>query len=226
MHYWSAATQPGVPFGWITPQSAAGTLEVLADGPILAAVRATGQRTGTTTAGVTYGSYAYDHVYWLFARRPELYRAITHTALIDSTTEHRDDAAYGFRPLQLRHAAPLETGATYDTNLADRWAAVTGASYGLAVGMHQPGDFFVRVGNPPGPDLGLAPDPRYLIFYSNDVVPGGVLSPITVPAGDSYFQDIGAVLMPYAGAFAPRQGDLVAAMAGVPVSASAPQTAP
>jgi hypothetical protein len=226
MHFWNGTTQPGPPFGWVTPQSAAGTLEVLADGPILAAVRATGERTGTTTAGVTFGRYSYDHVYWLFTRRPELYRSVTHTALIDSTTQHRDDAAYGFRPLQLRHAPQLETGVSYDTNVADRWAAVTGASYGLAVGMHQPGDFFVRINNPPGPELGLPADPRFMVFYSNEVVPGGVPSPFTVPAGETFFRDIGAVLLPYAGAFAPWQADLAAAMAGAPVAASAPETAP
>ncbi|HMV67192.1 MAG TPA: hypothetical protein PKA64_10105 [Myxococcota bacterium] len=206
LHFWDKNTATGAPFGWVTPQSAPGDLALLESGPLLAAVRASGQRTGIVpSTGADYGTYTYDDLYWVFAGRPEVWHAVRHEAITDCTMEHEPDVSHGFRPIQLRHASQLYTNATYDNDAGLSWMAVTGARWGVAVGMPQPPDWFARFANPVGSEVGGPINYAYSAIHGNDFVDVGELPPFVVPAGTVFFDQPAFVLLPYA---APLADDL------------------
>ncbi len=227
MHFWATSTEPGFPWGWVTPQRGIGNIDLVEVGPLVTAIRSTGRlQANTPVTGTPYGSYDFDVLYWMFAYRPELHHTVTHTAVTDCTTEHDIEASFAFRPLQLRHSTELYTAATYEASQAGRWGSVTGANYGLAVGVPQPPQYFARLSNPVGALIGITPLYDYLSVHGNEVIPTGVLSPATVNAGMSYFENVGFVMMPYQGGWGANQPAFDALLEGVTVSTPALETAP
>lgn len=216
MHYWDRNAQAGPPFGWITPQSAPAATEVLAEGPVVSIVRATGSRVGQTTSGQFFGSYDFEVYFWQFAGRPEVKHSLLHVATADSTTLHDQEASLGFRPLQLRHTAALTAGgATYVNDPAGRWGAVDGSGgLGIAIGLHQPPLYAAPPSNPLGVEYG-APLNDFYAVRGSEVVELGVPSPFTVPAGVAYFDNVGAFFFPYAGAVAGQAGEIDRVIEGV-----------
>lgn len=228
MAFWSTTTAPGFPFGWVTPQLGFGTISLVEVGPLVTAIRATGTRTAfEPQTGVDYGTYEFDVLYWMYAHRPEIWHSIRHTAITEVTTEHPIDASFGFRPIQLEHQPVLYDNATYDNDPIAPYGALTGARFGFAAGLYQPPEFFARVANPVGVNIG-SPNPLVDAYalHGNEVIPPGVPSPASVPGGVSYFDNIGAVMLPYEGAFAGAQPTLLNLMEGVTTTTVAAESSP
>jgi hypothetical protein len=59
------------------------------------------------------------------------------------------------------------------------------------------------------------PAPDYLLITGNDYIDLGTTAPITVPPGVSYFDHVGMVVLPFAGAYASHAAELGALQAGV-----------
>lgn len=199
MAFWDADTYAGPPFGWVVPQKDGATVEVVAEGPVFVAVRATGSRVAEVPElGTPYGSYDFELLYWRFAGRPETWHTLTHVATSDCTTEHEHEASFGFRPVQILHDLDSTEVPSFESDQAGRWGAVHLPDRGFAVGLHQPPTFFARVSNPVGIMIG-SPNPatNYFAIHGNDVVDVGVPSPATVPSGAAYFDAIGVVFLPF-----------------------------
>lgn len=220
MHFWDPTYYNGPPWGWVTPQSAPGDVEVLADGPVFAAIRATGTRDGIVPGtGQDFGTTSYDALYWAFAGRPELWHVTTQAAVTDATTTHEIDASFGFRPLQTYHDPVLAIGARYRNDAAARWGAVIGATHGIAIGVPHPPTHHARIANPVGVNIGAPPVEEYFAIHGNELAPPGTPTPFTVPAGTRYFDNVGIVMLPFAGAWSAARPAFDAVMA--PAAAAA-----
>jgi hypothetical protein len=210
------------PGGWVDPMDGPGDVEVIADGPLLAAVRATGTRTQADAIQV-WGEYDFDMLYWAVAGRPELMHVTTQTTTRDSSNTHIVDVTQGFRPWESRQQALLAASPlTYERDLAEGWASITGAEWGVAVGMAQRARFVHAIENPlPRVNPGFFFD--YLAFYANDWIDFGAGTPIVVPEGTTYFDHIGFVVLPYAGPWADQRGTLLSLMSFVQTTGATPQ---
>ncbi|MAA80315.1 MAG: hypothetical protein CL916_13760, partial [Deltaproteobacteria bacterium] len=90
----------------VDPQDAAGQLTLLEEGPIFAAVEATGER------GDSSGSYSYSYVYWMFAHRPEIYSKVHQVTTSAMTVSHPGSWVSGLRPWESIQSN-ITTGATF-----------------------------------------------------------------------------------------------------------------
>jgi hypothetical protein len=227
LHYWAPTTAPGRPFGWVTPQSAAADLVVLEEGPVFVALRTSGTRTGIVpTTGADYGTYDFDDLYWVFAFRPEIWHSVHHTAVTDIQMEHEPDVSHGFRPVQLRHAAAVYTNGVYENDPAETWMAVTGAEWGVSMGLTQPPAWLARLENPVGTAVGGPIAYAFMAIHGNDFVEPGALPPFIVPAGTEFFDHVGTVFLPFAAPFADDLSELEGLIEGVAVGPQVPGRMP
>lgn len=201
MGFWSAATFTGAPYGWVTPQSAPTTVEVLATGPVVSAVRASGSLSAIVPdSGVSYGAYDYEHWFWRFAGRPEVWHAVSQRATAPCTTEHEIDASFAFRPLQVRHTLAATDTPTWIADQSAAFGAVFLADRGFAIGLHHRPAFYARVANPVGsqvPEANIVEN--YFAIHGNERFAPGVPTPSTVPTGESIFDAVGMVFLPFDG---------------------------
>jgi hypothetical protein len=206
------------PPGWLDPQdNVADAVEVLAAGPILGAVRASGIRTAVDL-GVPVGSYQYDVVYWMVAGRPELYYSTSQRTLMDTLNEHPDDGNLGFRFWESRQQQLAATGVlSYEEDAAEGWASITGPAWGIAFGLAHPPTYLTQVYNPLL-RAGGAPFVDYVAFIGNDWQPGPFGSPMVVPSNTAYFDSVDMVLWPYAGAFSAVRDQLLGVQAFLPTA--------
>jgi hypothetical protein len=147
----------------------------------------------------------------------------TQTTTMDSENQHGGDATEGFRPWESRSAALLAAGPlTYDVSIPEAWAAMTGSTWGVAVGMAQRARYVTNVVNPlPRVNPGFFYD--FMSFMGNDYIDSPAGTPIIVPADTTYFDHIGFVVLPYAGPFADQRETLLGLMTSVQTTGSAPQ---
>jgi hypothetical protein len=200
--------------GWESPARGVGDIEVLASGPVFGVLRASGERDVRSALGDDNGAYAYDHLFYMFAGRPELWTSVHQWATVDTINAHAQGLMLGFRPLQLRQTALGAQEPIYRSNEALGFAAVTGDTHGVALGVARAPAYTSPIVNPPLNDDGL-PYPDYLIYAGSDLaVPVGVAE-MTIPAGTSYFDHPLFAVLPYAGSFEVEKDAFVARMAGI-----------
>lgn len=203
------------PGGWVAPMDGPADLEVLESGPVLAVVRASGSRVADPGDGPV-ASYDYEVLWWMWARRPEVWHGVTHEATMPSLNAHIDDATDGFRPWESRHIELVSDPVDYDTDPAGAWAAVTGLTHGWAVGAWAPPTWLTRTENPVVNTVHGGFLEEYLAILGNDLMASGVGTPIVVADGSRWFDNVGLVLLPYAGPFADARPTLDRLMAVTP----------
>ncbi len=168
----------------IDPQDGTGTLAVLLDGPVVAAVEATGSRSDSQSG------YEYSYIYLAFAGRPELYSKVYQVTDRASTLAHPSDITYGIRPWESRRDN-ISSGATFTTDTSYLYADVSNGTRGSAFAYVAPPEFVIGLSNY---------DP-YLIAVSNDYAAVGLGTPATIPAGTAYFDHVVQLHLPHAGDF-------------------------
>jgi hypothetical protein len=192
MAFWQA------PEGWVDPQDGPSTrLRVISRGPILAAVKAEGSRIADD-GSLIWGSYSYESTYWTFSRTPVLYYATAQTATLDSTNNHLDDAADGFRPWEsyqlALNAMPHEFAAgTIDAP----WIQMTTDDWGIWIGMVHPATYLTELASPIISPTGARLE-QYLAFYANDLIDYGGGTPQTFPTGSVWFDNVAFAIVPFA----------------------------
>ena len=189
----------------IDPQDGSGTLSLVADGPVLAALQATGSRSDSAS------SYDYTHTYWMFAGRPEVYSRVYQETTAYSTLSHTGDYTAGIRPWESQ-SADL-SGATYTVDTAFTHADASDGSRGVAFAYIQPPDYLISLG---------FSDP-YLIAYGNDAAAYGSGTPGTMASGTAYFDNVVMMVLPHEGAWADASDALSALVEGVRVSSGSPE---
>ncbi len=183
------------------PQDAAGTLTTLFDGPVAAAIQATGERSDSQSG------YSYAYTYLMFAGRPEVWSKVYGVTTEDSLLSHPGDITNGIRPYEARHDN-ISSGASFTTD-AD-YADVSNGTWGMAFAWAQAPTYVITVSNY---------DP-YLIAVGNDYTPAGLGSPATIPAETAFFDNIVQIHLPHAGSFdAAAQSTLLGLQEGVATSA-------
>jgi hypothetical protein len=192
MAFWQA------PEGWVDPQDAASTrLRVLARGPILSAVKAEGTRVADDGT-LLWGSYSYEATYWTFSRTPVVYYSMWQQATADSTNNHIEDAADGFRPWESYQLALFSQPFQFAAGtLDDPWIQMTTDDWGVWIGMVHPATYLTELGAPIISPTGAALN-QYLAFYANDLVDYGGGTPQTFPSGSVWFDHIGFAIVPFA----------------------------
>jgi hypothetical protein len=205
MHFWSSETATGAPWGWVTPQSGPAEVEVIASGPLFAAVRSTGTREAAVEIGgepVHYGAYTFDLLYWRFAHHPELWHEVTHTAVEDCTTEHQLDAALAFRPVQLEHSLGQTSALQRPDDTGPQLTAVLDATRGIALAVDKVPNAFAGLSNP----LPRVDQPGFLeenlAVLGNEWIAAGDPNPATIAAGRAIFDHVGVILRPFSGPWA------------------------
>jgi hypothetical protein len=189
----------------IDPQDAAGTLSLVADGPVLAAVQATGSRSDSAS------SYDYTYTYWMFAGRPEVYSRVYQETTSASTLSHTGDYTSGIRPWESQ-SADL-TGATYTIDAGFSYADASDGTRGVAFAYIQPPDHLISLTfyNP------------YLIATANDYAATGSGTPGTMASGTPYFDNVVMMVLPHAGAWADVSDAMTGLVEGVSVSSGSPE---
>ncbi len=167
----------------LSPQDAPGALELLADGPVVAGVRASGERSDSR------GGYAYTHEYWLFAGRPEVYGKVHQVTTDDTYVQHPGDFTHGLRPWQVRHDH-LDASGIVERQTGTNHAWVHDGTLGVAHGM-------VRAPTYPIDVLNDDAVPREVGFVANDYLPEGLGSPYQLPAGVTVFDHAVFVVLPF-----------------------------
>ncbi len=191
----------------IDPQDAAGTLEVLEDGPVFAAVEAYGSRADGN------GAYDYSYVYWVFAGHPAVYSKVVQTTTADTTNFHSGDGVDGIRPWESRQDSVSGGGAVFEMDTTSyAWADTSNAGVGWGVSWA-----FVQ---PPAFSHTIANYNPYLITFGNDYLSSGGV-PMTVPAGTSYFDHIVQLVYPHEGAWADVEATVFGLVEGVTTSQDA-----
>ena len=168
----------------IDPQDAAGTLTVLEDGPVFAAMRASGSRTDAQS------TYDYTSTYWMFAGRPELWNKVYQVTTVASTLSHPSDYTNGIRPWEARRDA-ISSGATFTTDPGWAYADASNGTWGVTVGFYQEPDYLVTLSN-------YNP---YIIVVGNDYAPHGSGTPGHLPAGTAYMDNDVQVIYPHTDTF-------------------------
>ncbi|MBM4393999.1 MAG: putative metal-binding motif-containing protein, partial [Deltaproteobacteria bacterium] len=168
----------------IDPQDGTGDLAVLFDGPVVAALEATGSRSDSQSG------YEYSYIYLAFAGRPEIYSKVYQVTDRASTLAHPTDITYGIRPWESRRDN-ISSGATFTIDSAYLYADASNGTWGSA---------FAYVA-PPAFVIGLANYDPYLIALSNDYSAVGLGTPATLPAGTAYLDHVVQLHLPHAGDF-------------------------
>ena len=194
--------------GWAQdPQDAPGTVVVLEDGPVFAAIEAFGSRSSGS------GAYDYSYVYWGFAGHPALWSKVVQTTTASSTVTHSVDATEGIRPWESRQdTVSASASAVYTVDAVDfARADVSNGTWGVAWAYVQPPTFATNltIYNP------------YLIVMGNDWADFGVGTPVTMPAGTAYFDHIVHLVLPHAGSWASVEDSVLGLLEGVSVSQGA-----
>jgi hypothetical protein len=197
------------PPGWLDPQDeVADLVEVLADGPIVGAVRSSGTRT-VLENGIPVGAYTYDAVYWLVTGRRELYYSTTQRTLIDTISQHPDEVVDGFRPWESRQQQLAATGQlSYQQDIGQGWASVTAPAWGIAFALSHPPTYLTELANPLLRANGQ-PFVDYFAVLGNDWLPGPLGTPYTVPADTLYYNSVDFVIWPYAGQLAGTRDEML-----------------
>ncbi|MBM4365877.1 MAG: putative metal-binding motif-containing protein, partial [Deltaproteobacteria bacterium] len=168
----------------IDPQDGTGDLAVLFDGPVVAALEATGSRSDSQSG------YEYSYIYLAFAGRPEIYSKVYQVTDRASTLAHPTDIAYGIRPWESRRDN-ISGSATFTTDSNYLYADASNGTWGIAFAYVAPPEFLI----------GLANYDPYLIAVSNDYTALGLGTPATLPAGTAYFDHVVQLHLPHAGDF-------------------------
>jgi hypothetical protein len=191
----------------IDPQDGTGSLALLFDGPVMAAVEASGSRSDSQSG------YTYSYIYLAFAGRPELYSKVYQVTDRTSTLSHPSDFTSGIRPWETRRDA-ITSGATFTTDSAYRYADVSNGSWGMS---------FAYVAEPTYL-VGLYNYNPYLIVVGNDYAPAGSGTPGVLPADTAYLDHVVQVHLPHAGDFdTDVQDTLFGLVDGVSVAQAAPE---
>ncbi len=193
--------------GWVGPQHGPGELEILAEGPLFGALVASGER--SVSDGQAEVAFAYEHLYWLFARRPELHGSVHQIALVDFATEHGGDPRRGFRPWQSRQDHFADADASRFADPLGTWAAVHDEELGLAVAYRSPPSHPWIVANPPWGELGPVYDNLYLT--GNDATADGAAS---IAQGTAYFDRVGLLVRGFEGTWMEVQDEVFAVADG------------
>ena len=168
----------------IDPQDAAGTLTLVEDGPVVAAVEATGTRSDSQSG------YSYRYTYWMWAGRPELWSKVYQVTTRASTLSHTTDYTYGIRPWESRRDN-ISAGATFTTDSSLAWADVSNSSWGVAWGYVAAPTYLVSLSNY---------DP-YLISSANDYAAAGSGTNVILPSGTAYMDNIVQLSLPHSGGY-------------------------
>jgi hypothetical protein len=209
MHFWQRdADVVGATPGWVVPQGAPADVEVVAEGPVWFGWRSSGTVEAVRYDGEPFGSYDYEVWSWRFAGRPEVWQEVTHVATSDCTTEHPDEASLGFRPVQLSHRLADEQDTVWVADQDVRRAAVHTASEGVAMGLYRAPAEFARMSNPLGALVGSEVVVEQMAIHGSERVEAGVLSPVTVPAGEVIFERVGVHLLPFDGDWSAANAEL------------------
>jgi hypothetical protein len=195
--------------GWgMDPQDGAGTLRLAIDGPVLSAVEASGSRSDGTSA------YDYVFTYWMLAGRPELYAKVWQATTLASTASHASDAADGIRPWESRQDdLSGASGATLTADTLGEYADTWDGSEGVAWAYVQAPAYVVSLDNY---------DP-YLIARGNDWAAWGSGTPVSVPAGTAFFDNIVQVILPHTADFNATSDTLFGLMEQTTASAGTPE---
>jgi hypothetical protein len=169
----------------IDPQNgAAGAMEVLFDGPVIAAVESTGSRADGQSG------YDYSYQYLLFAGRPELWIKVHQVTTRSSTLAHPADITYGIRPYEAR-ADAISGSASFTTDPNWQWGDVSNSSWGVMFSYVTPPVYVITMSN-------YNP---YIIVSGNDYIGFGAGTPYVIPAGVAYMDHIVQLLLPHTGSF-------------------------
>jgi hypothetical protein len=191
----------------IDPQDAAGDLALLFEGPVVAAVEASGSRSDGSAG------YDYSYIYLAFAGRPELYSKVYQVTNRSSVLSHASDYTYGIRPWETMRSN-ISSGATFTTDAGDAYADVSNGTWGSAFAFVEAPTYLVDISNY---------DP-YIIVLANDYGPAGTGTPTTLPSGTAYLDHPVMVHLPHAGDFdSDVQSTLFGLVDGVSVTQGAPE---
>jgi hypothetical protein len=176
--------------------------EVLADGPVVAALRYTGDRTDED------GAAELDVVWFVIAGRPELWSAVTCTTTQDTLLAWPADAWLGVRPWQ--GSAPLLEDAVVTLDPASTWLDLSNGQHGVAWGY----------ATAPARVVDLEADQGVFWSAANDGSAGST-SPVTVASGTAVVDGAIMVLMPHTGLWADAEDGFLGLLEGVAVTAGA-----
>ena len=191
----------------IDPQDDTGTLSLVASGPVLSAVQATGSRSDSSS------SYDYEHTYWMFAGRPELYSRVYQETTSSSTLSHTGDYTSGIRPWESQ-SADITGSATFTIDTTGYLSAhASDGTTGVAFAYLQPPDHIVSLS---------FYDP-YLVAISNDYAAYGSGTPGTLASGTAYFDNVVMMVLPHEGVWADVESAVTALVEGVSVSEGSPE---
>ncbi len=183
--------------GWLSAGRAAGTVEVLADGPVVGAVHTLVEVADADAA------YRYEATWWLVAGRPELRGAVHWQSTADGTYTDDFDASRGLRPVQA--VSPGLRTPTVDLDAAGRWCLRYDSGWGALVGWVDPPLHVIEAGA----------DAAGCWLAANEVSPPGS-GPTDVVGPDTSLVDARTVVvLPHAGVLADPAGSLEALAAPV-----------
>ncbi len=192
----------------IDPQDGEGTLTPLEAGPVVAAIEASGVRSDSS------GGYSYSYVYWLFEGRPELWSKVVQVTTADTVSSHSSDFTDGIRPWETVQTSVASSGsAVFTADPALQYADVSDGTWGVSWAYHAPPLYLVNLSmyNP------------YLIVLGNDFLPPGSGTPVTVPQGTTYMDNIVQFVLPHTGGFHSSAATLTGLAEGVQATSSAPE---
>ena len=194
--------------GWtVDPQDDTGTLTLLEEGPVFAAIEASGSRSNG------YGAYDYSYVYWMFSGRPELWSKVYEVTTAETTLAHTGDFTNGIRPWESRSDnISGEAGTVIERDTTDfLYADVSDGGVGVAFGYVQAPEYVINL---------TASDP-YLIAVSNDYADAGSGTPGSMASGTAFFDHVVMVVVPHEGVFADVDTTLFGLMEGATVEIGA-----
>lgn len=181
-----------------------GTVSVQTSGPVLALLEATGTLSGL---------YTYTYWYWMIEGRPELWSKTTQTTVASTSFNHSSHWTDGVRPWESVQTNISGSGATFTANSSGTgYADVTGTSYGVSFGYHQPPTYETATVSNYNP---------YIITLGNDLSARSGSSSTTLAAGTTFLDSVVMVVLPHTGSFTSMQDDLFALMEGASVSTAA-----
>jgi hypothetical protein len=192
----------------IDPQDAPGTITVLEQGPVFAALEASGTRADS------YGGYDYSYTYWMFTGRPELWSKVEQVTSKATTDYHSGDFTNGIRPWEsVQTNISGSSGATFTVDNAKLYLDVSNGTWGVSWGYAQPPLYLIALSN-------YNP---YFIAVGNDIAPATGKTPYTLDAGTTYMDNIVQIVLPHAGGFSTVDKTLQGLMQGTHAAAGAPE---
>jgi len=198
---------------WVNndPADGPGSITVLEDGPIFAALEASGSRahTGGCCGG---GAYDYTYTYWMFAGRPELWIKVLGVTT-GSTTLSSTPLTVGNRPWQAIHNDSAWGAITRTTDqLGHSWEDLSDGTWGVSWAYVEPPtfvypiiDYFAAYTISTGTDT----------FDLSSFLPGATT---TLSPGTTFFDHIIQLVLPHSGTWSTAEPQVHGLVEGVSAS--------